>query len=84
MAETRGDASEATAGGIVPQCDRLFPFPLQFCSNLNLLNAFALDVDIPDDAMIDLLAFENSLIDWSVDGFIDFDGPSVTDSHQLP
>jgi hypothetical protein len=83
ITETPQDVSEITAGGLVPECDRLFPFPLQFCSNLNLLNASIPEDDFGDNSMIDFLAFENSLIDWPVDGIIDFDGPTATDFPRL-
>lgn len=54
--------------GVIPASSLLFPFPADFSPNLDLLDSCMPGNEGQKDVMIDLLAFESSLIDWSADG----------------
>ncbi|KAF7591647.1 hypothetical protein BBP40_001286 [Aspergillus hancockii] len=80
ITETQGEPTELfiTRGEILDSVS-LFPFPLEFSPNLDLLNAGIPDNERQEESIIDLLTFESSLIDWSVDGSTDFQAWTPTD-----
>jgi hypothetical protein len=53
---------------VIGDSNLLFPVPASFSLNLDLLTGHLPGDDSQRDSTMDFLAFENSLIDWSVDG----------------
>lgn len=79
VADVYNAAGGISAEGPIEGADQLFPFPAEFSTNLDLLQRGETVSESHEDVMIDVLAFESSLIDWSVDYSSNFHAMTAAD-----
>lgn len=79
VADAYSPAGGVSAEDPIEGVDQLFPFPADFSTNLDLLQHGESVGESHEDVMIDVLAFESSLIDWSMDNSSNFHAMTAAD-----